>query len=120
LTQLISRVGILLSRYKSGKLPKAFKIIPSLQNWETILFLTSPENWTPHATYEATRLFVSNLDANQAQRFMNDILLEKIREDIAENKKLNYHLYNAIKKSLYKPGAFFKGILFPLCQVISP
>jgi len=22
----------------------------------------------------------------------------------------------ALKKSLYKPGAFFKGILFPLCQ----
>ena len=63
------RVGILLSRYKSGKLPKAFKIIPSTQNWEMILMLTSPQNWTPHATYEATRLFVSNLDSNQAQRY---------------------------------------------------
>ena len=31
--------------------------------------LTSPQNWTPHATYEATRLFVSNLDSNQAQRY---------------------------------------------------
>jgi essential nuclear protein 1 len=45
------------------------------------------------------------------------ILLDKVRDDIAENKKLNYHLYMALKKSLYKPGAFFKGILFPLCQV---
>jgi essential nuclear protein 1 len=34
-----------------------------------ILMLTSPQNWTPHATYEATRLFVSNLDSNQAQRY---------------------------------------------------
>jgi essential nuclear protein 1 len=94
-----------------------------------ILMLTSPQNWTPHATYEATRLFVSNLDSNQAQRyipamafsdrgrFLNLILLDKVRDDIAENKKLNYHLYMALKKSLYKPGAFFKGILFPLCQV---
>jgi hypothetical protein len=24
----------------------------------------------------------------------------------------------AVKKSLYKPGAFFKGLLFPLCQVL--
>ena len=79
--------------------------------------LTSPQYWTPHATYEATRLFVSNLDSNQAQRFLYDILLDKVRDDIAENKKLNYHLYMAVKKSLYKPGAFFKGILFPLCQV---
>ena len=31
--------------------------------------LTCPENWTPHATFEATRLFVSNLDSNQAQRY---------------------------------------------------
>jgi hypothetical protein len=31
--------------------------------------LTNPESWTPHATYEATKLFVSNLDANQAQRY---------------------------------------------------
>jgi hypothetical protein len=44
-------------------------------------------------------------------------LLDKVRDDIAENKKLNYHLYMAVKKSLYKPGAFFKGFLFPLCQV---
>ena len=79
--------------------------------------LTSPQNWTPHATYEATRLFVSNLDSNQAQRFLNMFLLDKVRDDISENKKLNYHLYMALKKSLYKPGAFFKGILFPLCQV---
>ncbi|KAJ1931982.1 snoRNA-binding rRNA-processing protein, partial [Linderina macrospora] len=29
---------------------------------------------------------------------------------------LNYHLYMALKKALYKPAAFFKGILFPLCE----
>ena len=29
-----------MSRYKSGKLPKAFKIIPTLANWEEILYLT--------------------------------------------------------------------------------
>jgi len=48
------------------------------------------------------------------------ILLDKVRDDIAENKKLNYHLYMALKKALYKPGAFFKGLLFPLCQVLYP
>lgn len=31
--------------------------------------------------------------------------------------KLNVHLYEALKKALYKPAAFFKGILFPLCEV---
>jgi essential nuclear protein 1 len=62
------RVGTLLRRYKSGKLPKAFKIIPSLSNWEEILYLTHPENWTPHATFQATRIFVSNLKTKQTQR----------------------------------------------------
>ena len=33
-------VGRLLSTYRSGKLPKAFKIIPQLTNWEEILYVT--------------------------------------------------------------------------------
>lgn len=105
-----------MSRYKSGKLPKAFKIIPSLANWEEILYITQPETWTPHATYEATRMFVSNLKVKPVQRFLNLVLLDRIREDVAENKKLSYHLYLALKKGLYRPAAFFKGILFPLCE----
>ena len=45
-------VGKLLKTYKSGKLPKAFKIVPRLSNWEEILYVTEPENWTPVATRE--------------------------------------------------------------------
>ena len=45
------------------------------------------------------------------------MLLPRIREDFRETKKLNYHLYMALKKALYKPAAFFKGILLPLCEV---
>lgn len=114
--EVYTKVGVLLSRYKAGKLPKAFKIIPSLRNWEVILDLTRPDQWSPNACYEATRLLVSNLTARQCQRFMTDILLERVRDDIQDNKKLNYHLYMALKKSLYKPAAFFKGFLFPLVQ----
>jgi hypothetical protein len=32
-------VGDILSKYRSGKLPKAFKIIPSLQNWEEVIMV---------------------------------------------------------------------------------
>lgn len=109
-------VGKILSKYRSGKIPKAFKIIPSLSNWEEILFLTDPDNWTAAATYQATRLFASNLNAKLAQRFYNLVLYPRIRDDIAEYKRLNYHLYMALKKALFKPAAFFKGILLPLCQ----
>jgi hypothetical protein len=81
-----NKVGLLLSRYKSGKLPKTFKIIPSLPNWFDILLLTDPENWTPHATYEATKLFTSNLKTGDVVKFFSLILLERVRADIYENK----------------------------------
>ncbi|XP_038605488.1 bystin [Tachyglossus aculeatus] len=105
-----------LSKYRSGKLPKAFKIIPALSNWEQILYITEPETWTAASMYQATRIFSSNLKERMAQRFYNLVLLPRIRDDIAEYKRLNFHLYMALKKALFKPGAWFKGILIPLCE----
>jgi len=29
----------ILSKYRSGKLPKAFKVIPAVQNWEQVNFI---------------------------------------------------------------------------------
>ena len=58
----------------------------------------------------------SNLNPKNAQRFYNLILLPAVRDDIASNKRLNYHLYRSLKKACYKPAAFFKGILLPLCD----
>jgi essential nuclear protein 1 len=39
-----------------------------------------------------------------------------VRKDIKKNKKLNYHLYSAMKRSFFKPASWFRGILFPLCE----
>lgn len=114
--EVYGKVGTLLSRYKSGKLPKAFKVVPSLQNWEEILYLMKPEEWTCNAMYQATRLFASNLNAKLAQKFYRYVLLDRVRRDIKDNKKLNFHLYMSLKKCIYKPAAFFKGILLPLVQ----
>ena len=110
---LTTRIGLLLSRYKSGKLPKPFKIIPTLPHWEELLSLTRPEIWTSNACYEATRIFVS-AKPHIVQHFLESVILDRVRDDIHENKKLNVHLYKALKKALYKPAAFFKGFLFPL------
>lgn len=109
-------IGKILSRYTSGKLPKAFKVIPSLSNWEQVLYLTRPDMWTPQAMYAATRIFASNLNPKMAQRFYNLVLLDAVRADIYSQKKLNYHYYISLKKAVYKPAAFFKGILLPLCK----
>jgi len=43
-------------------------------------------------------------------------LLPRVRDDIRKNKRLHFALYQSLKKSLYKPAAFFKGVLFPLCE----
>lgn len=41
-----------LQKYRSGKLPKAFKMVPHLQNWEQILYLTEPTTWSAAAMYQ--------------------------------------------------------------------
>lgn len=114
--QVYKSVGRLLTRYSVGKIPKAFKIIPNLMNWEEILYLTDPDTWTPQAMYEATKLFVSNMNARLAQRFLALVLLPRLRRDIKEQHKLHLSLFQAMKKAAYKPGAFYKGLLLPLCQ----
>ncbi|KAI5302848.1 snoRNA-binding rRNA-processing protein, partial [Ascosphaera pollenicola] len=88
-------------------------ILPSLPQWQTLLDVTQPEKWTPNAIYAATRVFIS-AKPHVAQEFINTVLLERVRDDIHESKKLNVHIYNALKKALYKPACFFKGLLFPL------
>uniref|UniRef100_A0A2A4JSW8 Bystin n=1 Tax=Heliothis virescens TaxID=7102 RepID=A0A2A4JSW8_HELVI len=105
-----------LQKYRSGKLPKAFKMVPHLQNWEQILYLTEPTTWSAAAMYQATRIFASNLKEKMAQRFYNLVLLPRVRDDLAEYKRLNFHLYQALRKALFKPGAFMKGILLPLLE----
>lgn len=69
LVDMYKGVGEVLSKYRSGKLPKAFKIIPKLANWEQILAITQPDQWTAAAMLQATRMFVSNLNAKMCQRF---------------------------------------------------
>jgi len=122
--ELYSKVGVVLSRYKSGPLPKPFKIIPSLPAWARMLALTKPEEWTPQACHAATRIFVSQMKPPQARVFLEGVLLDAIREDIRltregarknkNHRKLNVHYYEAMRRALYKPAAFFKGIVFPL------
>jgi essential nuclear protein 1 len=111
-----TRIGKFLSVYTVGKIPKGFKILPTRKQWEELLYFTNPVEWTPHAHYQATKIFASNLNDNLAQRYYNLVLLPAIRGDIKENKKLHFQLYQSLKKALFKPLAFMKGILLPLAD----
>ncbi len=57
---------------------------------------------------QATKLFVSNLNARLAQRFLALVLLPRIRQEIREKQRLHLALFMALKKATYKPGAFYK------------
>jgi len=116
IVQVYFKVGEVLKHFTSGKLPKAFKILPSLRNWEQLLYLTRPDKWTNVVTRLATFLFSRGMSDKLVQRFYFVILLPKIREEIQTTRKLNFHYYLALKKSLYRPAAFFRGILLPLCE----
>ena len=111
--QTFTHIAQILSRYKSGPLPKPFKVLPTLPQWPELLAITAPENWTPNAVYAATKIFISSQPAT-AQHFLEVVLLDRVKADIQETRKLNVHLFDALKKALYKPAAFFKGLLFPL------
>uniref|UniRef100_A0A0K8VTG8 Bystin n=1 Tax=Bactrocera latifrons TaxID=174628 RepID=A0A0K8VTG8_BACLA len=53
--EMYEGVRDVMKRYRSGKVPKAFKIIPRLRNWEQILFITEPHNWSAAAMFQGTR-----------------------------------------------------------------
>jgi len=109
-------IGEILSKYRSGKLPKAFKVVPRLNHWEYVLHITNPDKWSAAAVFQATRIFSSSLNVKMAQRFYFYVLYPRVRDDIEYYKRLNFHLFMALKKALFKPAAFFKGILLPLAE----
>ncbi|RMZ75485.1 hypothetical protein DV738_g5455, partial [Chaetothyriales sp. CBS 135597] len=113
--ETFTKVGQLLSRYKSGPVPKPFKVLPTLPQWPELLEISQPQNWSPQAVYRATKIFISAPQAT-GQHFCSTVLLDAVRSDIQENRKLNHHLYEALMAAFYRPAAFFKGFLFPLVQ----
>jgi essential nuclear protein 1 len=112
-------LGDILQKYTSGRLPKAFNILPVTENWEDLIELTQPNNWSPQAMYEGTVMFCSNLNAMLAEKFYAKVLLPAVRSDIKKNGKLNIHFYKCLKKAIFKPSAFFKGIIIPLSDSTS-
>eukprot|EP01053_Blabericola_migrator_P002337 Blabericola_migrator_1__2336@NODE_1651_length_4092_cov_128_792298_g1074_i0_p2_GENE_NODE_1651_length_4092_cov_128_792298_g1074_i0NODE_1651_length_4092_cov_128_792298_g1074_i0_p2_ORF_typecomplete_len402_score79_44Bystin/PF05291_11/1_5e84TFIIF_alpha/PF05793_12/1_7DUF3280/PF11684_8/34DUF3280/PF11684_8/25_NODE_1651_length_4092_cov_128_792298_g1074_i03181523 len=107
-------LGKFMSRYRSGKLPQLLKCIPRLKNWADILWLTHPENWTCHAIKEATPVFVNGLRNRDVSRYLQYVVLPAVLKSIDTHQKLNLHLFEALKKAIYKAQEWIKGIYFPI------
>eukprot|EP00736_Rhodelphis_marinus_P003235 Rmarinus@m.2535 len=111
--QLFRDIGKYLKRYRSGKLPKAFKVIPSLRNWEEVVLMTEPTGWSAQAWYAATNLFASNLNDKMAQRYYNLALLPKVRSDIADNKKTELPLIPGCEEGTLQTRCLVQRFLTP-------
>eukprot|EP00918_Siedleckia_nematoides_P032130 GHVU01069546.1.p1 GENE.GHVU01069546.1~~GHVU01069546.1.p1 ORF type:complete len:244 (+),score=51.29 GHVU01069546.1:88-819(+) len=81
-----------------------------------VVELANPSAWTPHAMNAVVRIFASAMDQKRLAVFYRYVLLPAIRGDVQEHKRLNVHYYEALRKSVFKPGAFMKGILLPLAD----
>ena len=48
------------SSFRSGKIPKAFKVIAQFRNWEQLLYLTQPDQWSAAAMYQVRYQYLPN------------------------------------------------------------
>lgn len=80
--EVYTACALILARYKSGKLPKPVKILPTVPHWEEILEVTQPMNWTPNAVLALTKIFVSG-NSLVAQRFLELVVLERVKDDVS-------------------------------------
>lgn len=113
---IFTDTAAVLSKYRAGTLPKILKCVPSSSVWEAALEITRPLEWSPQATVAITRLFISQLNEDEAYRFLKSILLPRVMLAMEKERKLNVHLFQALGKSTYKPRAFYRGIVFVLAR----
>lgn len=111
-----TEIGVQLSKFTSGKIPKPFKAIPQCESWQKLIKLTNPKKWSPQAMFQAVKTFCGTMTPKMLESFLKNSLLPCIRDEIETTKKLNVHYYQSLKKSLFKPSAFFKGIIFPMAK----
>ena len=114
--EVYTEIGEQLQKYTSGKVPKPFKAIPQCESWQKLIKLTNPKTWSPQAMYQAVKTFCGTMSPKMLESFFKNVLLPAITDDITHHKKLNVHYYQTLKRALFKPAAFFKGIIFPLVQ----
>lgn len=109
--ELYRRLGEILHNYRSGNLPKSFKMLPLMEKWKELIDITEPERWTPHAMLEAVKIFVAAGENDRTLTFFQSYFLPRIMKDVATTRQLNCHLFQALEKAVYRSASFFQGIV---------
>lgn len=63
--QVYGDIANLFAKYRSGKVPQAFRILALADQWTNIMDVTKPENWTPHAMWAATKTFTTEMTVDR-------------------------------------------------------
>jgi len=115
--KMLQKGGQVLNQFSSDreKLPKLLNFIPRSTLFLKLLFHTSPEKWSAAGMLKMTKVFSRQSDP-VARTFYEKILMPRCRDDIAFYKRLNPHLYRALRSAIYKPVAFYEAIILPLCK----
>nr|QSE03629.1 bystin domain containing protein [Metchnikovella dogieli] len=112
--EVYGQAGSLLSQYRSGVLPRALTILPMLSNCRALLEAMLPAQWSTAGVSAMTKLFVNSKNES-LQHFLRCVLYPAVCESLSTRKRLDTHLYEALRTALFKPQEFFKGIVIPLC-----
>ncbi|KAH0574509.1 Bystin [Spironucleus salmonicida] len=116
LTPVFQQLSIVFRDYRSGSLPKLMRSLPSSNLWLQLMKLTNPLEWSPNATKELTRLFISMLPEKEAFFYIKDLLMPRVRQDLLLKQKLSLQVFESLVKSTYKPLAFLKGCVLEVIQ----
>ncbi|CAH8584006.1 unnamed protein product [Heterobilharzia americana] len=104
-----------LRHYRSGPLPKTVKMLPHLVGWETLLEMLKPLEWSVHTYPRIVKVFASK-GHEPAHHFYELYLLPKVKQDIEENRRLCFHLFEALIRSMFRPEEFISGVYLPWVQ----
>uniref|UniRef100_A0A6B2FYH1 Cell adhesion protein byn-1 (Trinotate prediction) n=1 Tax=Myxobolus squamalis TaxID=59785 RepID=A0A6B2FYH1_MYXSQ len=104
-----------MSKYRSGPVPKALKVVPIISYWKECLSIMDPLNWSAASLKKVSKYFVASAKPHVCFEFFSKILLPRARDDISEYDRLNFHIFNALCIATHKPSVFFRAIVFPLC-----
>jgi len=63
--QVYGDIAQLFAKYRSGKVPVAFRMLALADQWTNIMDVTKPENWTPHAMWAATKMFTAEMTVDR-------------------------------------------------------
>lgn len=111
--KILERSGTILKIYRSGKIPKIFKILTICENFEEFIWFTRPDRWSIQAFFVISRLFFLNLNFQHLKRYYSLILVPRFQEGIFEKKKIDVNLYLTLKLSTLRPKFFFSHVIIP-------